>query len=105
MQGSKRDTDAKYRLLDSVGEGKGGTICENSIKTGILPYIKQVTSESLISEAASSKLVVWDTPQDWSGEGGGWEVQDGRRKNVYPWLIYADVWQKPPQYCKIFIPQ
>ena len=24
MQGSKRDTDVKKRLLDSVGEGEGG---------------------------------------------------------------------------------
>ena len=26
MQDSKRDTDVKNRLLDSVGEGKGGMI-------------------------------------------------------------------------------
>ena len=26
MQDSKRDTDVKNRLLDSVGEGEGGTI-------------------------------------------------------------------------------
>ena len=26
MQGSKRDTDVKNRLLDSVGEGEGGMI-------------------------------------------------------------------------------
>ena len=25
-QGSKRDTDVKYRLLNSMGEGEGGTI-------------------------------------------------------------------------------
>ena len=37
MQGSKRDTDVKNRLLDYVGEGEGGMICENSIETCILP--------------------------------------------------------------------
>ena len=37
MQDSKRDTDVKNRLLDSVGEGKGGMIWENSIETCILP--------------------------------------------------------------------
>ena len=26
--------------LDSVGEGKGGVICKNSIETCILPYMK-----------------------------------------------------------------
>ena len=40
MQGSKRDTDAKNRLLDSVGEGKGAVIGENSPETCILPYVK-----------------------------------------------------------------
>ena len=40
MQDSKRDTDVKNRLLDSVGEGKGGMIWENSIETCILPSVK-----------------------------------------------------------------
>ena len=35
-----RDTDIKNRLLDSVGEGKGGMIWDNSIETGILPSVK-----------------------------------------------------------------
>ena len=36
----KRDTDVKNRLLDSVGEGEGGMIWENSIETYIWPYVK-----------------------------------------------------------------
>ena len=40
MQDSKRDTDVKNRLLDSVGEGEGGMIWENSIETCILPRVK-----------------------------------------------------------------
>ena len=40
MRDSKRDTDVKNRLLDSVGEGKGGMIRENSIEICILPYVK-----------------------------------------------------------------
>ena len=32
MQDSKRDTEIKNRLLDSVGEGEGGMISENSIE-------------------------------------------------------------------------
>jgi len=40
MQDSKRDTDVKNRLLDFVGEGEGGMICENSIETCILSYVK-----------------------------------------------------------------
>ena len=40
MQDSKRDTEVKNRLLDSVGEGEGGMIWENIIETCILPYEK-----------------------------------------------------------------
>ena len=40
MQDSKRDTDVKNRLLDSVGEGEGGMIWENGIETSILSYVK-----------------------------------------------------------------
>jgi len=40
MQDSKRDTDVKNRLLNSVGEGKGGMIWENSIETCILSNVE-----------------------------------------------------------------
>ena len=40
MQDSTRDTDIKNRILDSVEEGEGGVIWENSIETCILPYVK-----------------------------------------------------------------
>ena len=64
MQDSKRDTDVKNRLLDSVGEGEGGMIWENSIETCILPYVKQMISASSTREAGHSKLVVlWDNSE------------------------------------------
>ena len=40
MQGSKGDTDAKSRLLNTVGEGEGGIVRENSIEKYTLPYVK-----------------------------------------------------------------
>ena len=46
MQGSKRDTDIKNRLLDTMGEGEGGMTGESSIETYILPYVKQIASEN-----------------------------------------------------------
>ena len=55
MQDSKRDTDGKNRLLDSVGEGKGGMISENTVETCILPYVKLMTSASSMHEAGDSK--------------------------------------------------
>ena len=70
------ETDVKNRLLDSVGEGEGGMIWENSTEMCILPYIKQMTSASLIPEAGYSKTVLWDNPEGWGREGSGREVQD-----------------------------
>ena len=35
MWNSKQDTNTKNRLLNSVGEGKGGIIWENNIETYI----------------------------------------------------------------------
>ena len=77
MQDSKRDTDINNRLLDYVGEGEGGTIWENSVETRILPYVKQMTSASLMHEAGQSKLVLWDNPEGWGRERSGSRVQDG----------------------------
>ena len=77
MQDSKRDTDIKNRLFDSVGEGEGGMIWENSIETCILSYVEQIASPGSMSEAGFSGLVHWDDPEGWDGEGGGRGVQDG----------------------------
>ena len=77
MQDSKRDTDVENRLLDSVGEGGGWVIWENSTETCILPHAKQMTSAGLMHEAGHSKLVLWDSPEGWGGEGGGKGLQGG----------------------------
>ena len=39
-----REGRDKDDLLDSVGEGEGGMIWENSTETCILSYVKQITS-------------------------------------------------------------
>ena len=39
MRDSKRDTDVKNSLLDSVEEGEGGMILENSTETCVLLYV------------------------------------------------------------------
>ena len=71
MQDSKRDTDVKNRLLDSVGEGKGGIIWEKSIEICILSYVKQIASPGSMHETGCSRLVHWDDPEEWDGERGG----------------------------------
>ena len=63
MQGRKGDLDVKNRLLDSVGEGEGGMIWENSTETCTLPYVKQMTHLSSRHEAGHPKLVLWDNPE------------------------------------------
>ena len=30
-----------------------------------------------------------------------WEDPEGWGTHVNPWLIHVNVWQKPPQYCKV----
>ena len=53
MQNRKRDTDVQNRLLDSVGEGKGGMFRENSIETCILSRVKQITSPGWVHETSA----------------------------------------------------
>ena len=83
-----------------MGEGEGGMICENSIETCILPYVKQIASAGLMHETGCSGLVHWDDPEGWDGEGGG-AGASGWGTHVHPWLIHVSVWQKPLQYCKV----
>ena len=63
MQGNKGDT-CKEILLDSVGEDEDGMIWENSIETGTLPLVKQMTGASLMHEAGHPKPVLWDNPEE-----------------------------------------
>ena len=63
------------RLLDSVGEGEGGVIWENSTETCVLSYVKQIASPGSMHETGRSGLVHWDDPKGWDGE----EVGDGFR--------------------------
>ena len=88
MQGSKKDTDVKNRLLDSVGEGGGGMIWENSIETCILSYVKQIASPGLMHETGCSGRVHWDDPEGWDGEGGGRGVQDGEHMYTHGWFMW-----------------
>ena len=87
MQDSKRDTDVKKRLLDSVGEGKDGMIWENIIETCILSYVKQISSPGSMHETACSGLVHWDDPEGWDKEGGGRGVQDGEHIDTHGWFM------------------
>ena len=87
MWDSKRDEDAKNRLLDSVGEGEGGIIWENSIETCILSSVKQIASPGSMHEAGCSGLMHWDEPEGWNGEGGGRGVRNGEHMYTHGWFM------------------
>ena len=73
MQDSKRDTDVYNSLLDSVGEGEGGTIWENGIETCIISYVRRITSPGSIQDAWG-----WCTGMT-QRDGMGREVRGGFR--------------------------
>ena len=88
MQDSKRDTDVKNILLDSVGEGEGRMIWDNSIETCILSYMKQIVSPGLMHEAKCSGPVPRDDPERWDGEGGKREGLDGEHMYTHGWFMW-----------------
>ena len=69
-------TDIKSRLFNTVKEGEGGMIWENSIET--LPYVKYITSGSLLYYAGNPKPVLSNNLEGWDGVGKGSGVQEGR---------------------------
>ena len=76
MQNRKRDTDVQNRLLDSVGEGEGGMIWENSIETYILSSVKQIASSGWMHETSAQGWYTGMTQRDGMGRKVVWGVQD-----------------------------
>ena len=75
-----------------MGVGKGGMIWENSIETGILSYVKQITSprsmhETGCSLVVSTRLVHWDNPEGLDREGGGRGAKDGDHMYTHGWFM------------------
>ena len=64
MQNRKRDTGVQNRLLDSVGEGEGGTVRENSIETCILSRVKQITSPGWMHKTSAQGWCTGKTQRD-----------------------------------------
>ena len=60
-----------------MGEGEGGMIWENGIETCIILYKKRIASPGSMHDTGCLRLVHWDDPEGWYGEGGGSGVQDG----------------------------
>ena len=75
-----------------MGEGKGGMVWENGIETGIISYVKQITSSDSIQDTGCLALVHWDDPEGWDGEGGG-RGGSGWGTRVHLRRIHVDLWQ------------
>ena len=60
----KKDTDLQNSLLDSVGEGEGGMVQENSIETCILSRVKQITSPGWMHETSAQTCCTGKTQRE-----------------------------------------
>ena len=87
MRDSKRDTDVKNSLLNSVGEGEGGMIWEGSTETYILSYVKWIAGPGSMHETGCFGLVHWDDPWGWDGEGGWKGDRDGEHMCTHGWFM------------------
>ena len=82
-----------------MGEGEGGMIWENGIETCIISYVKRIASPALMPDTGCSRLVHWDDPEGWYGEGGGWGFR--MRTMWTPVVDSCRCMAKPTQYCKV----
>ena len=62
--------------MDSVGEGEGGEIWENSIETCIISCMKRVASPGSMHDTGCFWVVHWDDQRDGTGReaGGGFRT-------------------------------
>ena len=82
----KRDTDVKNSFLDSVGEGEGGMLWENSTETCILPYVKQIPVQVQGMKQGTQSQRTGTTLRDGMGrEVGG--VQEGGLMYTHGWFM------------------
>ena len=93
MQNRKRDTEVQNRLLDSVGEGKGGMFQKNSM---YIIYSETDHQPRWDAWDKCSGLVHWEDPEGLGREGSERGDRDGECM-----LIHVNGWQNPLQYCKV----
>ena len=95
MWDSKRDTDVKNRLLDSVGEGKGGMIWEIALKHVYYHMWNRSLVQVRWDRVLGAGALGWPWEMGW---GWRWEGGSGLGTHVHPWLIHVNVWQN---HCNI----
>ena len=80
-----KETDEKNRLLDSVGEGEGGVIWENSFKICIVLYVKESKFYAWNRALKAATLV---QPRE-VGWGASWEKGLGWGTHVHPYWFMS----------------
>ena len=80
MQDSK-GTQMYGTVIWTLLEGEGGMIWENGIERRIISYKKRIASLGSMQDTGCLRLVHWDDPEGWYGQGGGRGVQD--QEHVY----------------------
>ena len=91
----------KNRLLDSVGQGKGGMIWEINITICVYCHMWNRSPVQVPCMKLGTQSWCTGTAQR---DGMGREVGRGFQMggtHVHPWLIQVNVWKIPPQYCKV----
>ena len=85
--------------MDSVGEGEGGEIWENSIETYIISWMKRVASPGSMHGTGCLGLVHWDDPEGGLGreKGGGFRMGNAGIPVADSFRYLA----KLIQYCKV----
>ena len=99
MQNRKRDADVQNRLLDSVGEGKGGMFRENSIEISILSRVKQITSPGWMHETSAQGWYTGKSQRDQIGREAG--AGSGMGNTCKSMVDSCQCMAKPLQYCEV----
>ena len=87
MQNRKRDTDIQNRLLDSVGEGKGGMFLREQHRNMYIIKGEIDHQPRLDAWDKWSGLVHWEDPEGWDGDGGGRGDRDGEYMQIHGWFM------------------
>ena len=83
--------------MDSMGEGEGGEIWENSSETFIISCMKRVASPGSMHNTGCLGLVHWDDPEGGYGWGGGFRMGNTGIPVADSFRYLA----KLIQYCKV----
>ena len=87
MQDSKRDTDVKNRLLDSMGEGKSGMIWENTIEASMLPHVKEMTVQVQCMKQGTQGWYAGTAQGDRVGRWVGRGFETGGHMSTHGWFM------------------